>query len=52
MGDTGDVVDIYITELSIFGLIISWAIPGQGGRGHVNCKSNADISLLLAEERI
>lgn len=24
-------------------IILSWAIPGQGGAGHVNCKSNADI---------
>jgi SAM-dependent methyltransferase len=24
-------------------LIISWAIPGQGGIGHVNCKSNEYI---------
>jgi len=24
-------------------LILSWAIPGQGGFGHVNCKSNDDV---------
>lgn len=24
-------------------LILSWAIPGQGGLGHVNCKTNADV---------
>jgi hypothetical protein len=24
-------------------VILSWAIPGQGGFGHVNCASNAYI---------
>ncbi len=30
------------------GVVISWAIPGQEGRGHVNCKSNADIKGIFA----
>jgi tryptophanyl-tRNA synthetase len=24
-------------------LVISWAVPGQGGLGHVNCKTNKDV---------
>ncbi|MBV8720624.1 MAG: hypothetical protein JO277_00650, partial [Candidatus Eremiobacteraeota bacterium] len=29
-------------------LILSWAVPGQGGTGHVNCKSNDEIIRSLA----
>jgi hypothetical protein len=25
------------------GVILSWAVPGQPGKGHVNCLSNADV---------
>lgn len=32
-------IDSCITD----GLIISWAIPGQGGHGHVNCQTNQYI---------
>ncbi len=30
------------------GVVISWAVPGQDGTGHVNCKSNADIKAIFA----
>mmetsp|Transcript_26356 Transcript_26356/g.43781 ORF Transcript_26356/g.43781 Transcript_26356/m.43781 type:complete len:219 (-) Transcript_26356:18-674(-) len=30
------------------GIILSWAIPGQGGTGHVNTRSNAYIKMTLA----
>lgn len=30
-----------------YGVILSWAIPGQGGDGHVNCKSNIDVSMEM-----
>lgn len=26
-----------------YGMIVSWAVPGQGGDGHVNCKTNAEV---------
>lgn len=28
-------------------LVLSWAIPGQDGYGHVNCKSNEDVIEML-----
>lgn len=28
-------------------LILSWAVPGQDGYGHVNCKSNEDVIEML-----
>ena len=28
-------------------LILSWAVPNQGGFGHVNCKHNADVLIIL-----
>jgi GTPase involved in cell partitioning and DNA repair len=30
-------------------IILSWAVPGQGGHGHVNCRSNAWVRQNLAE---
>jgi cyclopropane fatty-acyl-phospholipid synthase-like methyltransferase len=38
--------DIFIENLVLHckrGIIISWAIPGQGGQGHCNEKSNEDV---------
>ncbi len=34
--------DAYINNLTSFGgdIIMSWAIPGQAGVGHINCQSN------------
>ena len=29
-----------VAEAAAFGVILSWAVPGQGGRGHVNCQTN------------
>ena len=29
--------------MSKYGIIISWAVLGQGGHGHVNTRSNEDI---------
>lgn len=31
------------------GVILSWAVPGQGGDGHVNCKTNEEVILKLKE---
>lgn len=31
---------LFIFKLAKYGLIISWAIPGQGGHQHVNELSN------------
>lgn len=28
-------------------LVLSWAVPGQDGYGHVNCKSNEDVIEML-----
>ena len=30
-------------------IILSWAVPGQGGHGHVNCQENSYIKALLKE---
>lgn len=32
-----------LDKLNRYGIILSWAIPGQGGDGHVNCQNNQDI---------
>ena len=34
---------ISLIQLSKYGVILSWAVVGQGGHGHVNEKSNQDI---------
>ena len=31
------------------GLVLSWAVPGQGGRGHINVHTNAYLIRLLSE---
>ena len=31
------------------GVVISWAIPGQGGFGHVNCRENAYVRGIFHE---
>jgi SAM-dependent methyltransferase len=44
--------DIFIDNLTdaAMGLIIlSWAVPGQGGTGHVNCQNNSYIIRQMAE---
>jgi hypothetical protein len=33
----------YLTKQSRVGIIISWALPGQGGVGHVNLKTNEEV---------
>ena len=38
-----------IDKNCIRGVIISWAIPGQGGDGHVNCKSNLYVDTKFRE---
>lgn len=38
--------DVFIQNLHTlnrYGMILSWAVPGQGGDGHVNCRSNEYI---------
>ncbi len=32
------------------GLVISWAIPGQGGDGHVNCKTNDEVREIFTNK--
>lgn len=31
------------------GVVISWAVPGQGGCGHVNCRDNAHVRGIFHE---
>jgi hypothetical protein len=38
-----------IKSNSIKGIVISWAIPGQGGDGHVNELPNDEIKAMFAE---
>jgi len=38
-----------LVRLSSHGIIISWALPGQGGHLHVNEKPNLDIVKLMEE---
>ena len=44
--------DIFLDNLcrhALTGIILSWAIPGQGGDGHVNCRDNKYIEDKLNE---
>lgn len=34
-------------RLSSHGIVLSWAVPGQGGHGHVNEMSNADVVKMI-----
>lgn len=36
-----------ITKHSHNLIVLSWAIPGQGGYGHFNCKTNEDVKALF-----
>lgn len=36
-----------IASLAREGLVISWARPGQRGRGHVNCKHPEEVAIAL-----
>jgi len=36
-----------LIRLSKHGIIMSWAVPGQGGHGHVNEKSNDDVVEMM-----
>jgi hypothetical protein len=36
-----------ITRLCTRHLVLSWAVRGQGGDGHVNCKDNDEVTTLL-----
>jgi len=31
-------------------VVLSWAVPGQNGKGHVNCLSNIDVAALMETE--
>ncbi len=31
------------------GIVISWALPGQDGTGHVNCKTNGQVTRIFTE---
>jgi hypothetical protein len=31
------------------GIVLSWAVPGQKGHGHVNCRSNCEIEHIFSE---
>lgn len=37
-----------LTRLSRRRIVLSWAVPGQGGLGHVNCQTNAAVISKLA----
>jgi len=39
-----------ITRHARMGVILSWAIPGQGGDGHVNCRTNEYIRSKITRE--
>jgi len=39
-----------IVKHSKEGVILSWAIPGQGGDGHVNCLKNEDVIEIMKNE--
>lgn len=44
--------DIFISNLDrhcFDGIILSWAVPGQGGNGHVNCHTNEYIESKFKE---
>lgn len=32
-----------LDKLNKYGMIISWAVPGQGGDGHINNKENSEV---------
>ena len=32
------------------GIVLSWAVPGQPGTSHVNCKSFEDVVKIMAEK--
>ncbi len=36
-----------ITKAAEKYIILSWAVPGQGGKGHVNCRSNHYIKVQM-----
>ena len=38
-----------LTKHAKYGIIMSWAVPGQGGDGHVNCRSNRYIINKMSE---
>jgi SAM-dependent methyltransferase len=45
--------DVFIENMhrhNIEGIILSWAVEGQGGDGHVNCKDNWEIINLLGDK--
>ena len=45
--------DVFIDNLARFSkdvLILSWAVPGQGGTGHVNCLSNETVIGLMRDK--
>lgn len=38
--------DVFIKNIdkhNRYGVVLSWAVPGQGGDGHINCRPNAEI---------
>lgn len=44
--------DVLIANLhnhNRLGIVISWAVPGQGGFGHVNCRDNAYVRGIFHE---
>jgi len=43
--------DAYLDNLTSFGgeILMSWAIPGQAGVGHINCQSNEWVAKEMAK---
>lgn len=41
----------YLDNIAAFGgdVIMSWAVPGQAGHGHVNCQTNEWVKAQMAE---
>ena len=37
-----------VVQLAMDGIVLSWAVPGHTGRGHVNCRSNDYIRHQMA----
>lgn len=38
-----------LDKLNKNGIILSWAVPGQGGDGHINCQTNEEVISKLKD---
>lgn len=44
-----DILFANIANNALFSVILSWAVPGQPGEGHINCRTNEYVSAKLRE---